>query len=145
MLYILTVIFGLATMFLVAYTATEEMHRRTNYYRKQLHTSFVHCESGMEAQLHRTYYVVGRRRRRADLALDFCNDPSIARVHATLWYDGTQFCIAPAQNGFGKKISYPAIFVNGIPIPNRGIPLVYGDTIRMGNHHFILKNTEQEG
>ena len=143
MLYFLIIAAGIAALLLMVCIADEEMQRRTHHYRSQLHTAFVHCESDMEAQLHRTYYVIGRRRRRADLALDFCNDPSIARIHAIMWYDGTQFCIAPARNGYGSNNSYPAVFVNGIQIPISGAVVAHGDVIQLGNSHFILKDTEK--
>lgn len=143
MLYFLMMVAGTAALLLMTSAADEEMQRRTDHYRSLLHTAFVHCESDMEAQLHRTYYVIGRRRRRADLALDFCNDPSIARVHAIMWYDGTQFCIAPAHSGYDNNTSYPAVFVNGIQIPISGAIVAHGDVIQLGNSHFILKNTEK--
>lgn len=146
MLSFLTVMTGLMTLILAFWIATDEMDRRHRYYAAKLHTVFVSVETKMTHQLYRTYYTIGRQRRQADLAVDFCNDPSISRVHAILWYDlkGNQFCIKPApkHKTFFSKPTYPTVYVNNKPIPNSGVPLRNGDMIRLGQSHFILQDSE---
>lgn len=139
--YWMALLVGAAALWLMYKYSDAEMNMREAHYRKLLHSAFVMCDIDLEAVLYRSYYVVGRRRRRCDLCLDQLKDKSISKVHAILWYDSTRgcFCIGPAKNWkWGRGVYYPEIYVNGEKVPVFGKVLSYGDDIRMGCSQFTL-------
>lgn len=139
MLYLFVIFSGILTTTLSLYLAGHEMEARRSRYCALFHTRLVCCRGGEEIDLYRTHYVVGRRKRRCDLELDFLQDKSISKVHATLWYDGSRFCIAPVKK---SPDEYTRVLVNGAPVPPCGVTLAWGDVIEMGSSQFILKNSK---
>lgn len=139
--YLMMIATGLTAVWLLFSSSDREMEKRQAHYAKLLHSAFVICDTGQEADLYRSYYVIGRRRRRCDLSLDFLKDPAISKVHGILWYDNAlgQFSIAPARNWTpARGVYYPEITVNAEKVPPTGVLLNYGDDIRMGSSQFTL-------
>lgn len=144
--YIQTLLTGFLTAALIFWMMEKESDRRYYHYVQRFHTYFVVLDADYRKSLHRTHYIIGRRKRRCDICLDMLKDDSIGKVHAILWYDGRNFCIAPGRDlsfflsrkEAGKPL--PAIYVNGELVPETGAVVGYGDRIRMGNSYFQLEN-----
>jgi hypothetical protein len=137
---------GMAAVLCAGKLLGEEMKRRREAYRRQLHTRFLVLDSALSVDLSRTHYVIGRRKRRCDISLDALGDRTIGKVHGVLWHDGRAFCIAPhyGKTGREKKKEYSRILINGIPVPPKGSVIRCGDVIRMGRHRFMLQDTGKE-
>ena len=146
-IYILTILTGFLTAAMIFWLMGKESDRRYVHYAQRFHTYFVSLDSNRAKRLYRTHYIIGRRKRRCDICLDMLGDMSIAKVHAVLWYDGVNFCIAPSRDlsalpdiGAAQK-PLPVIYVNGELVPEEGVVVRCGDRIRMGNSYFQLENT----
>ena len=143
MLYLFMVCTGVLTVFSAWTILRSEMKQRNEGYRQLLHTRFVILENNKFLDLTRTHYVIGRRKRRCDISLEDLHDLSISKTHAVLWHDGHAFCIAPlcSKSGAKKTKKYSKILVNGIHVPPQGCSVQYGDLIQMGEHQFMLVDT----
>ena len=150
MLYHLIILIGLLALVPAFACLVAEQNQRKQRNKEMLHTAFTvygrRTTDGREyeADLWCTDNLIGRRKRKCNLCVDFLNDNAIAKVHARLWLHGGYFCIAPVAKGwFPGRITYHNIFVNGYPVPKEGMVLYPGDLIRMGNSEFYLKNTKE--
>lgn len=140
--YIPTIAVGILMLVLLFTLLAVEGKRRHRYYQACYHTSFVALDENRAKDLFRSNYIIGRRTRRCDIHL---SDPSISRVHAVLWHDGQNFCIAPICDmeisRKAAKKALPKVYVNGDEVPESGVVLEYGDIIRMGDSRFTLQDT----
>lgn len=148
--YTLTALIGLLALTAAFFGLPEEMEFRRKRNTQILHTAFTiygrRDANGHEVQanLYCTDNLIGRRKRKCNICLDKLNDPAISRIHARLWLEHGQFCIAPVPRGLlPGRITYPEILVNSVPVPPQGMIVYIGDVIRMGNSEFYLKDTKE--
>lgn len=148
--YIFTVLIGLLSLTAAVIGLSEELELRRKRNCEILHTAFTiygrRDASGREVQasLYCTDNLIGRRKRKCNICLDRLKDPTISRIHARLWLDHGQFCIAPVPRGLiPSRVTYPEIHVNGVLVPPQGMIIYTGDVIRMGNSEFYLKDTKE--
>ena len=141
--YIPTILAGVVLVVMTGWLVTVEEKRRHLHFKRRCHTSFVALDTNRARNLYRSHYIIGRRKRRCDIQI---KDQTVSRVHATLWHDGTSFCIAPCRDMELLELAknrkeLPTVYVNGEKVPLEGVVLCWGDVIRMGNSRFMLKDT----
>lgn len=141
--YIPTILTGILLVALAGWLLTAEEQRRKVHFQRCYHTSFLDLNTKKARKLYRSHYIIGRRKRRCDIYVK----GAISRVHAVLWHDGANFCIAPSRDLEILKLpadekALPDVYVNGDKVPEEGVALCYGDVIRLGDGYFTLKNTE---
>lgn len=148
-IYVLSVLLGAASLIAALSCAEEDMFKRKRRCQNMLHTDFVlydmkHPENAPASSLHRTYNVIGRRRRKCDLCLDFTGDQSISRIHAVLTYRKGVFYVAPYQHNLPwSRKPLPEVYVDGALVPPEGVRVGYGMVVRIGNTEFYLKDTRE--
>lgn len=148
--YTFTVLIGLLALAAAVICLPEEMELRRKRNCEILHTAFTiygrRDANGREVQanLYCTDNLIGRRKRKCNICLDKLRDPTISRIHARLWLEHGNFCIAPVPRGLPPfRVTYPEILVNGALVPPQGMIVYTGDVIRMGNSEFYLKDTKE--
>lgn len=139
-MYFILFLLGMVVLCIGWEAAKRESRQRQERYRTLLNTQFVCLETRLAADLCGTYFVLGRRKRKCDLCLADLNDPTISRIHAVLWWDGTDFCIQPVyQFHFLKPSRYTRVIVNGQSVPPSGVKVKPGDEIILGRSHFTIR------
>lgn len=141
LLCIAAVVLGL----LLPVMALEERTLRLARYRKTFHAVLRAYDvpdpvtgtlTTVEHEIYRTHMVLGRRKRKCDICLDFYNDPEISREHCVLWYDGERFHLSPVYRpGSG---SYTSVVVRSRPIPPEGVELAFGQNFYINGHELEL-------
>lgn len=145
-LCVAVVILGL----LLPVKALEEKALRRLTYRNTFHAALRAYDvpdpmtgkpGAVEHEIYRTHLVLGRRRRKCDICLDFYNDLAISREHGVLWYDGSRFHLKPVYRpGSG---GYTSIVVRNRLIPPEGVVLDFGQNFYINGHEFELVDTRK--
>lgn len=146
--YFPTLLAGAALVALTAWLMKAEETRRKAHFRRSYHTILLSHDTNQARKLYRTHYIIGRRKRRCDIYLK--DDKSVSKVHAVLWHDGSNYCIAPSRDleilrPSAEEEALPEVYVNGELVPEEGTVLVDGDKIRLGNSRFELIDTKGKG
>ena len=128
--------------------ALEEKSLRREHYQKVFHAMLraydvpdpVTGKPGtVEHEIYRTHMVLGRRKRKCDICLDFYHDPEISREHCVLWYDGERFHLSPIYRpGTG---GYTNLVVHNRLVPPEGVVLAFGQNFYINGHEFELVDT----
>lgn len=140
--------FGLAAGLLLVRNSFIEMHCRKKAHQAQLHSALKLSTSGQKDLYHRLwsgYYVIGRQRGRCDLSIKSQSPDGkpdrkgISRVHCILWYEDGNWYIRPLYHTNRKTGDYYSeVRLNGIPVPEEGLPLEYHDVFQIGESKLKL-------
>ena len=145
--YIFTILAGILLVGLTGWLMAAEEERRKRHFQRRYDTDFLDLDTEKARKLYRSHYIIGRRKRRCDIRI---KGEGVSRVHATLWHDGTSFCIAPCRDMelLEKKEDrniLPEVYVNGELVPAQGVALCWDDVIRMGSRRFQIKKGQNGG
>lgn len=151
LLYMGTILFGMLTIFLSANFLNSDMEKRKRHNQKIIHTALAVYDradtsgSPIRCDLYCTYNILGRRKQKCDLSLDFIGDKTISKIHAIVWYKEGHFHIKPYRHGLLPRwYTYPEVRVNNRLVPPEGCTIYNGDLIRLGRSEFYLMDTKKE-
>lgn len=146
-MYLLIILFGFVAVCMMLRGSLHERKLREYHYRKTFHTRLVKHEPGCEPcvrPLCYAHYVIGRRKRKSDLAVE--SDLSVSRVHAVLSYRGSRYFVSPIYHPRlgGSTAYYSQVMVNREPVPPEGRMVDSSDDIRIGQTHLYLEEDVPE-